>query len=224
MATTRLALYNGALLLCGIRQIADLTVNEEPRKLLDSVWNGDGVNQAVRGLLEEGQWVFATRSAKLNYDTANEPSWGYKRAFAKNTDWVATSAVCYDEYFNTPLTAYSDEAGFLYCDVDTIYVKYISDASTYGGDLSRWPSSFVEYAKAWLAARIIFKIAASQERREELMKPNTGILAQARLTALNRDAMAKPTRWPARGTWTRSRQGRGTRDWYDQGNRNRLIG
>ncbi|HEX6992381.1 MAG TPA: hypothetical protein VF151_10865 [Gemmatimonadales bacterium] len=222
--TTRLALYNGALLLCGVRQIANLSVNEEPRKLLDYAWNGDGTNGAIRACLEQGQWIFAKRAAQLNYDTAIEPSWGYKRAFAKNTDWVATSAVCCDEYFNVPLTAYSDEAGFLYADYDTIYVKYVSDAATYGGDLSRWPMSFAEYVKAWLASKIIYKVSSSQERRDELLHPNTGILERARINALNRDAMAKPVRWPARGTWSKARQGRGSRDWYDGGNRNRLIG
>lgn len=220
MGTTRLQVYNGALLLCGARQIANLNVAEESRRLLDAAWN----DQGIRGLLEEGQWIFALRAAKLNYDTAIEPSWGYRRAFAKGTDWVATSAVCSDEYFQTPITQYSDEVGYWFCDLDTIYVKYVSDAATYGGDLARWPSSFTEYAKAYFASKIVYKIAAAAERRDELMRPRSGILAQSRTTALNRDAMAKPASFPARGTWTRSRQGFGSRDWYDQGNRNRLIG
>ena len=220
MGTTRLQVYNGALILCGQRPIATLDVNEEGRRLLDAAWN----DNAALHCLEEGQWIFAMRGSQFQYDSAIEPTWGYRRGVGKPTDWVNTSAVCSDEYFEVPLTAYSDEGGIWYSDLDILYVKYVSSDGAYGMAMGRWPASFVEYVKAYLASKIIYNVSASPQRREELMQPNTGILAQARLTALNRDAMAKPTQFPARGTWTRSRHGRNTMDWQDGGNRNRLIG
>lgn len=220
MATTRLKLYQGACMLCGIRGIADLTVREEARFLLDEVWNDDGIKHC----LEQGQWIFAICASRLDYDTAIAPAWGYRRAFAKPDDWVNTSAVCQDEYFRVPLLGYSDEVGFYFADLDQIYVKYVSNGANYGQNLARWPASFTEYVKAYFASKIIYRVSASAERREEMMHPRTGILEQARLTALNRDAMAKATQFPARGSWTRSRAGRGISTWADGGNRSRLIG
>lgn len=220
MATTRLKIYNGALRLCGERAIADLTVNEEGRRLLDEVWNDGG----VRYCLEQGQWRFAMKAAKMNKETAITPDFGLANAFAKPTDWCVTSAVCSDEFYNVPLLRYTDEAGYWFADIDPIYVKFVSDAEAYGANLALWPVSFTEYVKAYFASQMITKISGTEERRDELLKQRTGILAQALLVAKNRDAMAEPTKFPAQGGWSRSRQGRITGGWYDGGNRNNLIG
>ena len=62
MAASRLQIYNDALLLLGQRGIATLDVNEEGRRLLDTVWNGAGVGAGgVEACLEQGQWKFARR-------------------------------------------------------------------------------------------------------------------------------------------------------------------
>jgi hypothetical protein len=221
--TDRLKIYNGALLLCGERSIASLTVNEEGRRLLDEVWNDNG----VRYCLEQGQWRFAIRTSMLTYDTAIEPSFGYPRAFAKPTDWAVTAAVCSDEFFAQPLLRYSDEAQFLYANEDEIYVKYVSDDSAFGGDLGKWPASFTEYVKAYFASKIIFKLATSEETRTRLLGRTVdgrdGILGQAKLTAKNRDAMADPTKFAAQGGWTRARYRRGS-TFSDGGSSSNLIG
>lgn len=220
MATDRLKLYNGALMICKARSIASLTVNEEARRLLDEVWNDSG----VRYCLEQGQWQFAMTAAKLEYDTAIEPSFGYRRGFAKPTDWVNTAAVCTDEYFNNPLTQYTDEVAYLFSDLDIIYVKYVSDGPTYGGDFSKWPSSFTEYVKAYFASRICGKIGCSDATIAAIINPRSGILAQAEITAKNRDAQKEPTKFVSPGMWSKSRISRNTGDWRDGGSRNRLIG
>ncbi len=223
MATTRLKIYNGALLLCGERQIASLTVNEEGRRLLDNVWNDGGVQYC----LEEGQWRFAMCTSKFAYDTAITPQFGLRRAFAKPTDYVNTSAVCQDEYFKVPLLNYADEVGFWFADLDEIYVKYVSNADGYGMNFAGWPTSFTEFVKAYFAWKISPKLPGGTALTEKLWSttnPKRGILPNALLIAKNRDAMAGPTTFPAVGGWIRSRWGSQGTGIADGGNRSSLYG
>ena len=221
MATDRLKIYNGALLICGERSLAALTDNNEPRRILDEVWNDGG----VRNCLEQAQWKFAMVSAKLSYETAINPSFGYRRAFAKSTDWVLTSAVCVDEYFNTPLTQYSDEVGYWFADHDEIYVKYVSDGASYGANLAAWPSTFTEYVKSYFAGRIILKLTADKGRRDAILAPREGILSRNLLLAKSRDAMTDPPKFFPSGTWSSARRGDGRGGRFgDGGSSGNLIG
>lgn len=220
MATTRLKIYNGALQICKVRQIASLAVNEESRRELDLVWNDNG----VRYCLQRGQWTFARRASKLFADTAITPQFGYRYAFAKPTDYVNTSAVCSDEYFNSPLLQYADETGFWYADIDPIFVKYTSDDATYGNDLARWPEAFTEYVKMYFASKVCGKLSGDKEREGAILKPRNGLLDIALGIAKNSDMQGEPTRFPPMGSWSRSRLGTRNGDWRDGGSRNRLIG
>lgn len=211
--TTRLQLYNDALLLCGERSLASLSEAREPRYLLDQVWDNGGVGAC----LERGQWKFAKRTTRIDYDPSITPDYGYRRAFVKPTDWKLTSAVCSDEYFNTPLLQYTDEAGYWYCDLDVIYVQYISDHASYGGDLSTWPASFTDYAASYFAKKIVKTLTSDDATRREVYEIEKNNLLLARSS----DAMAGPTQFPAPGNWVNSRQGRTRRD---RGSRNNLIG
>ena len=76
--SSRLKIYNGALLLCGQRRLDALTDEAESRHLLDEVWNDGGVNSC----LSEGQWRFAMRASRLDFDPAVEPAWGIIAASA----------------------------------------------------------------------------------------------------------------------------------------------
>lgn len=217
--TDRLKIYNGALLICKARSLASLSVNEEPRRLLDDVWNDGG----VRFCLEQGQWHFALRAARLDYEPSIAPAWGFRRAFTKPTDWVDTSAVCIDPYYKSPLLDYADEAGYWFCDLDQIYVKFVSDDANYGGNLANWPVSFTEYVKAHFAGKIVGKLSTDEKLIDRITHKHDGVEAQARLNAKNRAAMVNPTTFPSRGRWASSRTGSqaGYRDW---GNRGSLIG
>ena len=195
--TTQLSLYNDALLLCGERFLASLTENREPRRLLDQVWASGGVKYC----LEQGQWFFAMRTIQIDYDVTIEPTFGYNRAFQKPVDWVLTSAVCYDEFFRVPLTQYSDESGYWYASLDTIYVRYVSNDINYGMDLGIWPDSFREFVAAHFASEIVLKIAGSEETKKQVME-----LRKQRLkNAKSRSAMAEATSFPAQGSWSRAR-------------------
>lgn len=201
--TTRLSIYNDALLIVGERALSSLTEEREPRRLLDTVWNNGGVDYC----LEQGQWFFAMRSIQLDYDPAVDPGFGYRRGFTKPSDWIITSALCSDEYFRVPLTQYTDEAGYWYADDDSIYLRYVSNDASYGNNLAIWPRSFTEFVAAHFASKIALKDSGDQEK----LKTTIAIRQKALDIAKNKCAMALPTSFPAQGSWTRSRQRYGGR-------------
>lgn len=212
--TTQLTLYNDALLLCGERGIASLTEERESRRLLDQVWASGALNYC----LEMGQWNFAMRTIQSDYDTNIEPDFGYARAFEKPSDWILTCGLCSDEFFRVPLTRYIDEAGYWYSDIDTIYVRYVSNDVAYGLNMNAWPESFRDYVAEYLASRIIRKIANSEQEEASSFKRLKKKLA----TAKSRAAMAEPTSFIARGAWGLARNRNSFR--RDGGSSGGLIG
>lgn len=221
--TTRLRIYNGALLLCGERALNTLDENVEPRHLLDLVWNDEG----ARYCLEQAQWHFAMRASRMDYNPSIDPDWGYARGFDKPDDWVATSGVFQDERLTTPLLAYADEINYWFADSDLLYVKYVSDDASYGLDLGKWPSSFADYVKAYFASRIIHKLPGGADRREFLLGPpgreDRGHVQRCLMIAKNKSAMAGPATFPQRGTWVSARR-RGATGGRDGGSTTTLIG
>ena len=195
--TTQLDIYNGALLHCGERFLASLTEQREPRRLLDRVWSSNG----VKTCLEMGQWNFAMRTIQIDYDPSIEPSFGYNRAFSKPTDWVITTSLCSDEFFGQPLLRYTDEAGYWYSDLDTMYVRYVSSDINYGLNINQWPDSFREFVEAHFASKIILKLSNSEDELKRVEALRTKFLK----TAKGKAAMAEPTSFPARGNWSKSR-------------------
>lgn len=195
--TTQLDIFNNSLLLCGERFLASLTEEREPRRLLDQVWSSGG----VRKCLEDGQWNFAMRTVQIDYDSGVEPSFGYNRAFSKPDDWVLTSAVCTDEFFRVPQIRYWDEANYWYSDVDTLYVRYVSNDALYGMNLNKWPESFREYVEEFFASKVIRKITNSDDEEKMCLLRLKEKLKHAK----SRAAMAEPTSFPATGNWSNSR-------------------
>lgn len=211
---TRLQLYNSALLLLGERNLASLSENREPRRLLDHVWD----TGAVDFCLEQGQWKFATRTVQLYSDPSIAPDFGYQFGYAKPDDFIRTMAFCSDEYFSFPLEDYSDDAGYWFFEIEPVYVKYVSNDSQYGGDLSLWPQSFVKYVSAYLATEICEQLTQSATKKAALEK----LAGELLLKAASKDAMAGPTGRLPSGSWTNARRGGNTR--RERGNRGSLIG
>lgn len=224
--TTRLKLYRAALRLCGAESIADLSEDIEPRRLLDEVWDDNG----VRKCLEMGSWDFALRTLRLDFDVSNTPSFGYRRAFSKTEDWVTTTKICSDEFFQAPLTRYVDEVGFLYSDLDEMFVQFVSDDAAFGSDLTKWTGSFVEYAEAFFAAKIVHRLTSDKDRVLFLLGRDgsgekSGYMHEKLRTARSKDAQQSPAKFLPRGTWTRARGGGGHGGPFgDQGTSGSLTG
>jgi len=205
-SANKLSIYNGALLFLGARQLATLADNVEPRRLLDGVWDRDGINT----VLEHGQWNFAMRSAKYEYEPSITPSFGYSRAFEKPSDFVRVCAVCCDEFFTTPLLRYIDEAGFWFSDLDEIFVKIVSNDGEYGTDFSLWPPSFKKFVYGWFGAEIVWKLTQSKSAEEKAEGKRDKLLTKARSI----DAMNDPTRFDPPGRF-RIARGSGYRNRHD---------
>jgi hypothetical protein len=210
---SKLSLYNGALREAGAGKLASLSENREPRRVLDSVWDDEG----IRTCLSAGQWNFATNSIELSYSPSVTPAFGYRYAFDKPANFVRTVAMCEDEYFNSPLLHYQDEGAYWYADLDTLYVRYVDSGTSFGLDYSKWPPNFTRYVESWLAARICMSLTQNKAKRDGLEQDAEVWLTKAKST----DAMEEATRFLPAGSWTRSRRGRGH---SDRGRRSRLIG
>lgn len=211
--TSKLSLYNGALRELGERQIASLSENREPRRVLDSVWD----EGAIDACLGAGIWRFAKRTVQMVAETAIEPSFGYRKAYQVPSDLIRTAGISADEYLTTPLLEYRFEAGYWYCDVEPIYVSYVSNGASYGGDYSLWPQEFVQYVHAYMASQACIRLEQNETLRDKLEK-----LCKRRLAeASSGDTMEDPTRFPPVGSWVSARMGRSR---GDVGNRGSLIG
>ncbi len=214
-SANKLSIYNGALLFIGERQLSALTDGVESRRLLDGVWDRDGIDT----VLEHGQWNFAMRSAKYEYSPSITPAFGYSRAFEKPSDLIRVCAVCSDEFFTTPLLHYIDEAGYWFSDIDEIYVKIVSNDGSYGTDYSLWPPSFKRYVESWFGSEIIWKLTQNKTSTEKAIAGSDKLLTKA----LSKDAMNDPTRFKPPGRF-RTARGSGRNRRHDGGYRGRLIG
>lgn len=207
MAATQLSLYNGALRLCSERKLASLTENREPRRLLDAAWGDGATTGAVKACLEMGQWDHAMRGVMIDASPSVEPTFGYRYAFDQPSDMVRVAAVCSDEYFRVPLLEYTDERRYWYADLETIYVRYVSNAAEYGADLSLWPEAFVKLVEAYLAKDVIGNLTQGKSAREEVERYFDKLKKQAK----SLDAMNAPTVRLPEGGWvsvrTRNRMG-----------------
>jgi hypothetical protein len=213
----QLGLFNGALRLCGNTRLASLTDNQEAQYLLTDVWNdGTGAPQAC---LEEGYWFFATRTSMLGYDATVTPNFGYAYAFEKPVDWVRTCMVAQDEYFQTPLTQFTDEAGYLYTLLETIYFSYVSNDPKYGLNFNVWPQTFIRAVEGYLARNVIRKLCGGDEAKiAAVEKVADKLMTNARSKA----AMNESAKFLPAGTWLRARWGAG--QWGNGGNASSLYG
>jgi len=216
VSTSQLTLYNGALRILGQPKLSALTDAVENRRLLDGVWDENARDYC----LEQGLWNFAIRTSQVEYDpSVTEPDFGFKRAFSKPSDWIRTSEIASDEYFTHPLTHldYVDEQGYWWSDLETIWVRYVSNDTSYGYDYSLWPQSFVRYFEHYLALQIAPFIYQDPQRVDTLRKLTERVLIDAR----SKDALNEGIKFPPRGKWSRARRGYA---YSDLGSRNRLTG
>ena len=106
-------------------------------------------------------------------------------------------------------------------------MKYVSDDSSYGMDLAKWPATFTEYVKAYFAGKIVHKLPGGRDRIEALLGPpgreDRGLVNRTLMIAKNKSAMTQPATFPSRGTWAAARH-RGLTRGRDGGSTNQLIG
>jgi hypothetical protein len=195
--TDKLRLYNSTLMRLGARPLASLSENRKSRRVLDAIWDND----FVKRILEKGQWNFAVRTYQSTYDNTVTPAFGYEFAHEKPSDWVRTIGVSANENFNPPFNDYEDERSHIYANYDTLYFRIISADQFYGGDLSLWPQSVVEYAELEFAALACKPITDSDVAVAELRKQADRVRREAKAV----DGMNGPSKRMPMGSWASAR-------------------
>lgn len=214
--TDKLSIYNGAALIVGDRKLATLTENRTLRRELDSVF----VRGGIRTCLQAGLWNFATRSVQLDYSPSVEPAipGGFQFAFNQPDDFVRTVGMFQDEFFNVSFLRYQTDSNYWFADLETLYLRYVSDDVDFGMDYSKWPENFTRYVEHYFAFSICERVVASKDKKDDIGKD----LQRWKKMAASTDAMEEPTRFLPPGSWVTAR--RGTNSRRDRGNRGSLIG
>lgn len=193
--TDWLLIYNDALLIMGMDEITSPNDDSNRRSKLDHALNS-GV---VADLLEETGWTFALSSVEVNYDPSLEPGWGHTRVFAKPVDLHRLDGVFVDEYMQVGLKPYKDEDGNFYCDVDVMYVQYVST------DWLVNPSSWPMFFRRLVSARMAKDACGSLAKEGADTNRPPAEFEERKNAALSNSAMAAPPRILQSGNWTRGR-------------------
>lgn len=194
----QLSLYNGALLMLGSRKLASLSEEVESRRVLDQIWDNGG----LRRVLQHGWWKHAMRTVKITYDPDFTASFGYTYSFDIPSDLVRLYSLCTDEFFTTPLNLYQDDGSRWYCDLQEIYVRYVSDGDEYGSDVSKWPESFTEYVEGYLALKAVKRVTDSKVDQDELRAD----VKTLKIKAKSEDALREPVGFTVPTNWQMARQ------------------
>jgi hypothetical protein len=194
---TRLGVYNEALRLLGERQLASLTEDREARRLLDAAWDAN----AHDSWLEQSDWNFAMRAVKIGNDASYEAQWGPANAYQHPDDMDRPSGVYQDELMKIPLRDYLDEGQYWFSDVsNAIYVQYVSNGASYGGDLGLWPASFAKYVAAFLAVEV-----APVLKNDVDVEALTRMFEKREREARSKDGLKSPSKPLPTGNWKASR-------------------
>jgi hypothetical protein len=209
MATTKLTLYNGSLGKIKHRKLATLTDNTKARYLLD-----DEYDKTIAWCLEQGLWNFALRTLAIEASVDVESEFGPTGAFERPEDYVRLNAISANGHFNPTYNDYIDEGEYWLASVNPLYVSYVSNDTSYGLNLAKWPATFVSAVEYELAFRVAPHLTA--------MSDNESTRLEVRRNAAMRDARAKdalnqPAQRPPPGRLVMSRvggTGRGQSPWW----------
>jgi len=216
VAQNKLSVYNIALLAIGEATLTSLTEATEARRVLDEVYNrGDG---AIKYCLEQGLWNFAMRAVAVSSSTSVTPDFGFQFAFDLPSDFVRLDMISGGESFGAPLTQYEFEGSYIYANVTTLYMRYVSDDASWGADLAKWPETFADCVGFYLASRIAPRLKNDVDTRE-LKAEMRAVFAHAR----SKDTSQEPTRFEPPGSWSTARRG-GVSSRRDRGTRSSLLG
>lgn len=132
-------------------------------------------DEAIRFALANGDWNFATRTVSIeaSADVSSEIN-DFSFAIPKPNDYAGRIvAISGNQRFDPPVDDYHEDGGFsgnIWCDVDPLYLRYISNSSEYGLNLADWSPSFERYFEYELAERargMLTNMSAAEDERFE---------------------------------------------------------
>lgn len=183
--------------------MSSLSEDSPSRRALDDAW-------AVTGeyLLARGLWNFALRSVELSADEDVEPRFGFTYAFSKPEDWVRTANISDSQDIGQGFEDFEDEPGVWYANVDTLYVRYVSNDDAYGWNVGAWRQPFARAFEAQLAFDCGLPISGDKSNRNDMHVLAEKLLKQAKTL----DAVDERVRFSPPGRLVRSRVGRHSRE------------
>jgi hypothetical protein len=146
----KLDLYNDALLLLGLRQLASIDEDREPRHRLDGAYTRDGILYCLQLCKPQ----FATTTIKLATPTAGQT---YAWDHALPIDSVALVGVFSDAKLQQPVTRYVRQSNKISCEYSSIWYRYVSGLPIF--DVESYSPSFVRVVGAYLAQQTARRLA-----------------------------------------------------------------
>ena len=150
MASTKLGIYNDALVLLGERALATDTEDREPRYDLDNLYDNGGVDYC----LETVKPRYASKVIQLTGVTPTLVT-GYAWELTLPATFVALVEIYADGKLEQPITKFYREAGKILIDFQTPFVRYVDDFATSG--LTNMPPSFARVVSAYFARELAVK-------------------------------------------------------------------
>lgn len=200
--TTKLSVYNAALVSLGNAPLASTSDNVSARKTLDAVWD-----DTLAYMVEAGLWKFAARAQALTTGSSQGNSTsaiGLHVQYTLPSDFVRIINISDNNRHRPTLLNWKIEQDQLYCDASQVYLEYVSNSTGYGYASTNWTPAFTKAMADELALRgAPLLLAASQTKIEQLEKKAKRSL----FIAKQRDAMQNPESWPPPGRLVRSRAG-----------------
>lgn len=182
MATV-LSIYNASLRMLREGRLSATSDDIPARYLLD-----DAIDDAKASVLERGQWNFASRSTSIAGSASSNRGFSYR--FTKPTDFVRLIAISESSSYYPPAEKYDEDATYWYSNATTIYVTYVSDDASYGGDLTKWPETYADVVAAFLAV----EIGPTLTKSEAIIKRAEALYEDAMSLALAKDAINRTVR------------------------------
>lgn len=199
MAMNTLALYNIALGALGERTLDSTAENRPTRRELDKVaTSGNGY---IPTLLHQGLWNFATLRSALTASTS-VPGFGFTTQYPLPSDFVRLVNISTSSTMTDPLLRYEIEAAssgvHILSDSTAVFIRYVSDSTIGGADLSKWPETFTLWAGHWLATQVFPTVKEPKVSKADLQALTDRLLTIAR----QRNAAESAVPFPERGLTT----------------------
>jgi len=187
--------YNHGLSIIKLPPILSNADDSQRRFAMDQAVN----DNVVGTVLEQIPWAFASIRDDLTFDSGQDASFGYRYRFTLPAAVHRLTMVCSDEYF-TAEAPYVIDGGYLWCDFQTIYIRYVSTAQL--TTPSNWPVYFRNLVAAEMAMMCAWLPEADTTELEAYRKRYFDEAASTDTTKESRPIIRM-------GTWNRSRFGGG---------------
>lgn len=203
--TTQLKVYNGALALLGERSAVATSDATEPVRTINALYD-----EVVDYCLAAARWKFAERYASISPSVISEDAYNATNAFPIPSDLITLNAIASDAGMDTPVDDWHEHSGYYYSESSTIHILYVSNNSSFGKDLTKWPETFTLFVQHYLALRAAARIKpnmifsrATQQGEQIMAGPIAAGLESALQRAIAHNDAAGPTQFLPDGATTK---------------------